>query len=248
MACIWGLADTIRGTVVTSSPGVASQFQGAEGGEDALTIYSQLMNKIFNGAHGGIDLESLVIIPRQQCWVLYVDALVGFLCTTLSVTFGTGQANNGPCFTIQILEYNGNVLDSVFLATRGALSTTQIPKVKVEQIGEGEFDFDVIDGTVPVKAADVPITVTLNKLGKRYIVDPNPLEELSSTAKVTVAVNPKGNICTIQKTGRGGIDPSLLSEMIQSARTIGTSLIKALDEGLKKEKPAVYGIGRELFR
>lgn len=210
-----------------------------------MTIYSQIMNKVFNGSQGGIDLESLVIIPRQQCWVLYIDALVG---SPLQRNYK--QPNS---FTInflkQILEYNGNVLDSVFLATRGALANTQIPKTIVQEVGEGQYDFDVVDGTVPVRgASDVPIAVTLNKLGKRYIIDPNPLEELSSTAKVTVAVNPKGNICAIQKGGKGGIDPSLLTEMIQTARTMGTALIKALDEGLAKEPRATHGVGRDLFR
>jgi exosome complex component RRP42 len=199
------------------------------------------MNKVFNGTQGGIDLEALVIIPRQQCWILYIDALVGSFAIDLSKL----ELNK---LHQQILEYNGNVLDSIFLATRGALGNTQIPKTKVEEVAEGQFDFDVVDGTVPVKgASDAPITVTLNKLGKRYIIDPNPLEELSSSAKVTVAVNPKGNICAIQKGGRGGIDPSLLTEMIQSARTIGTALCKALDAGLAKETKGTFGIGKELF-
>ncbi|KAI9028503.1 ribosomal protein S5 domain 2-type protein [Hyaloraphidium curvatum] len=220
-----GLSEN-RGRVVCSvecSPGVASDFTGAEGGENALTIYSQIMNKVFNGPQAGIDLESLVIISRQQCWILYIDAL--------------------------ILEYNGNVLDCIFLAVRGALRNTRIPKTVVEEVAEGQFDFDVVDGTVPVKGAeDVPVTVTLNKLGKRYIIDPNPLEELSSSAKVTVAVNSRGSICAIQKGGKGGIDPSLLSEMIQSARTIGGALIKALDAGLRDEPQGHGGIGKELFK
>lgn len=52
-------------------------------------------------------------------------------------------------------------------------------------------------------------------MGERYILDPTILEELCSQVTLTVGVNKEGQVCGIQKSANGSIDPSLLTEMIQ---------------------------------
>lgn len=52
-------------------------------------------------------------------------------------------------------------------------------------------------------------------MGDRYIIDPTILEELCSQVTLTVGVNKDGQVCGIQKSVNGSIDPSLLTEMIQ---------------------------------
>ena len=46
-------------------------------------------------------------------------------------------------------------------------------------------------------------------------MDASPLEELCTEAKLVVAVNRSGELCGLQKGHEGGIEPSLLLEMIQ---------------------------------
>ena len=46
-------------------------------------------------------------------------------------------------------------------------------------------------------------------------MDASPLEELCTEAKLVVAVNRSGELCGVQKGQEGGIEPSLLLEMIQ---------------------------------
>lgn len=46
-------------------------------------------------------------------------------------------------------------------------------------------------------------------------MDASPLEELCTEAKLVVAVNRSGELCGLQKGQDGGIEPSLLLEMIQ---------------------------------
>lgn len=58
-------------------------------------------------------------------------------------------------------------------------------------------------------------TNPLFKIGARHIVDASPLEELCTEAKLVVAVNQSGELCGLQKGQDGGIEPSLLLEMIQ---------------------------------
>lgn len=48
-------------------------------------------------------------------------------------------------------------------------------------------------------------------------------------------MNRAGELCGLQKGQDGGIEPSLLLEMIQFGKTMGQSLIKQLDTKIKAE-------------
>jgi exosome complex component RRP42 len=76
------------------------------------------------------------------------------------------------------------------------------------------------------------------KIGTNYVVDCLMEEEMCMTARVTVAVNKSGNICTLQKGGRGGLEPTYMLQMIQAACKLGQQMILKLDEALAQEKAA----------
>ncbi|KAJ3158170.1 Exosome complex component RRP42 [Geranomyces michiganensis] len=192
--------------------------------ESMCNEYSQLLNRVLNSEHGGVDLAALCIIPGSTCWVLGVDALV--------------------------LDYGGGLLDAIFAATRGALHNTRIPRVTVEQT-DGRVEFEIADEETEIVAGweDVPLTVSMNKIGYRHIVDPTPLEELCSSARLTVAVNRRGNLCALQKGGEGGIEPSLLAEMVQTAKQLGQGLLTKQDKLLAAEaKRIARGVDPTGFR
>jgi exosome complex RNA-binding protein Rrp42 (RNase PH superfamily) len=65
------------------------------------------------------------------------------------------------------LDYGGNLLDTIFVATRGALQNALIPKATVEEAA-GHYEFDVSDEeTETLKGwEDVPIVTTLYKVHK----------------------------------------------------------------------------------
>lgn len=64
------------------------------------------------------------------------------------------------------------------------------------------------------------------------------MEELVTEARLTVAVNKDGQVCGLQKSQDGGMEPSLLLEMIQSGKTMGQALIKQLDAKIEAEANA----------
>ncbi|KAI8616467.1 ribosomal protein S5 domain 2-type protein [Chytriomyces sp. MP71] len=178
--------------------------------EDLCVEYAEFIAKLLNGDHGGLDLESLCIVPANTCWVIHVDALV--------------------------LGYGGNLLDTIFQATRGALHNTLIPKFSIEEsvnsaTGNTSYEFDVADEeTEELKGHhQVPVIVTLFKIGNYYVLDPSPLEEKCSDVQLTVAINRKGLPCSIHKIGAGSIEPSLLAAMIQDAKEQGLALFRELD-------------------
>ncbi|KAI9275996.1 ribosomal protein S5 domain 2-type protein [Sporodiniella umbellata] len=204
-----------EGRVVCSvecSPSASQQFEGRGGDEynNALTV---ALDRVFNGPQSGLDLASLCIIPKQTCWVIYIDAMV--------------------------MDAAGNLLDCIVMTTRAALFNARIPKTDIIDLGEGEFEFEVtddVDQAEPIAGwALSPITVTLYKIAHRYVIDPTLLEELAAQLTLTVAVNPDGAVCGIQKGGNGSIEPSLLNEMIQTATTLAKPLLTQLDQKLALE-------------
>jgi len=208
--------ESDKGRIVCSvecSPSASRDFEG-KGANDINNELSQIMNRVLNGPQGGIDLKSLCIIPGAQCWIIYVDVLV--------------------------LDYDGNLLDTIFLATRAALQNTRIPKTEIQDIGNGQLEFEISDDIEDAEKIkgweDVPITVSLNKIGQKYIVDATAMEELCTDTKIIIAVNKKGEICAMQKSLCGSLNPSLLTEMIRTAKDIGKILIINLDTTLEHEQ------------
>ncbi|KAG0299889.1 Exosome complex component RRP42 [Dissophora globulifera] len=220
-----------KGQIVCSvecAPSASQQFEG-RGADDLNNELTQMMTRFLSNSTsnpsvsstasagaGGINLSKLCIIPGQQCWILFVDALV--------------------------LDYGGNLVDAVFMGARAAIYDTRIPKTEVQDLGDGQFEFEVLDDAEDTEFVEgrenMPICVTLNKIGARHIVDASPLEELCTEARLVVAVNRSGELCGQQKGHDGGIEPSLLLEMIQFGKTTGQTLIKQLDARLQEEADA----------
>lgn len=187
-----------------------------------VSEYSEFLNRILNGPQGGLDLKSLCIVPGSLHWVITADIL--------------------------ILEYGGNVLDTLFAAVRGALYNTRIPKVSVES-SEGHFEFDVAEEETEFLQGRerIPVCVTLNtvsffdseftfQIGNRYIVDASPIEELCSDAGLSLCFNPDGHICAIKKRGNGGIEPSLMNAILQAGKPFAQQLLKDMTHALQREE------------
>jgi exosome complex component RRP42 len=201
---------------VSSSPTARQLFERKEI-EEICTVYTQYLNRTFNGPQGGIDLKKLSIVPGGVCWVLSLDIL--------------------------IFEYGGNVLDTIFMAVRGALYNTRLARTVVES-ADGAYDFDVADEETETLAGReaVPISVTVSCIGDHLLVDPNPLEEICSGASVSVLINNDGSICGIQKGLKQAVEPSVLTSMLQKAQSLGLHNIKLLDEYLfNEEKRQLHG-------
>ncbi|KAJ1834432.1 hypothetical protein LPJ63_001967 [Coemansia sp. RSA 2711] len=204
-----------KGTIVCNvecSPSAAQEFEG-RGAEELNVELTQLLDRMLNGPQSGLELEKLCIIPKQAYWVLHVDALV--------------------------LDVKGSIVDTLVWAARAALLSTKLPRVVVESItdedGNLQSEFDVVDDAedqVAVEGAEnLPLTVTFNQIGKRYVIDASEQEEAVTQARLTVAVSPQLEICAVQKGGLlRGFPPSLLTEILQTARRI------ARDEFVKFKK------------
>ncbi|KAI8073074.1 ribosomal protein S5 domain 2-type protein [Gongronella butleri] len=198
---------------VECAPSASQQFEG-RGADDLNNSLTQALDRWYNGAQSGLDLKKLGIIPGQSCWIIYIDAMV--------------------------MDCDGNLFDTIVMTTRAALQDTRIPKTEIQDMGDGEFEFDVMDDVEEAEPLEgwqqSPVSVTLYKVGERYIVDPTILEELCAQVILSVGVNKDGQLCGMQKSGLGSLDPSLVSEMVQSATQLALPLIKKLDTKLHEDQ------------
>jgi len=97
---------------------------------------------------------------------------------------------------IHVLDHDGNLIDAGALGAIAALLKTKIPKYENKKI-----IYEEKTGKLPVK--DIPIAVTIAKIGDKLLIDPNLEEEHNLDARITITTNKNGEICSIQKGGSG---------------------------------------------
>lgn len=128
----------------------------------------------------------------------------------------------------------------------------------IEQVG-GNYEFDIADEeTERISGVEnMPLCITLNKvtkknyiqdkyhnifikIGKRYVVDCSLLEESCVEAKIIVAMNRNGNICSIMKDGKGSVEPSLLADMLL-VKDVSMNMFEEIGKLLNLEEKRVEG-------
>ncbi|MCL5783651.1 MAG: exosome complex protein Rrp42 [Candidatus Thermoplasmatota archaeon] len=112
-----------------------------------------------------IDLENLVIEAGKKVWIVFVD--------------------------INILDYDGNLIDACTLAVLSALKSAIVPGSK-----EGGKDF-----MLPIR--NLPVSVTMVKIGDNILCDPDLEEEQLSSARITVSTTEDGHLRAMQKGDSG---------------------------------------------
>ncbi|DAZ97428.1 TPA: hypothetical protein N0F65_009879 [Lagenidium giganteum] len=208
---------------VSCCPSVSAKLAG-RAAEEMNVELSQLMTRLL-GSCPTVDLDKLCIVPGESVWAINIDVMV--------------------------FESSGNLPDVISMAIYAALNDTIFPAVRVVGV-EGEekaieVDSDPAAGEL-MDAADWPICVTLSKIGNSFITDPAQEEELCVTAQVSVAVDPKGRVCGVQKSGAGAIDMKEMQEMIDEACARSKDLFKRLQAAIQLQRKRDIRAGRKIER
>jgi exosome complex component RRP42 len=114
---------------------------------------------------------------------------------------------------VYVLNHDGNLIDASALAAMAALLNTKMAKYEVE---DGEVKIKPGYEQLPIKKH--PITVTCAKIGDKLVVDPWLEEEQVMDARISIAFDDDGNICAIQKGGRGYFEPKQVFEAAKIAK------------------------------
>ena len=106
---------------------------------------------------------------------------------------------------------SGNLLDASALAAVAALKDMRFPKYE-----DDKLDYKVkTDKKLDLK--DLPITITVIKIGDRLIVDPDLDEEKVIDARLTVASLSDGTLCALQKGGDYPLTQEDIDRMVDIA-------------------------------
>jgi exosome complex component RRP42 len=147
-----------------------------------------------------LDMKKLCIEPGSKAWVISID-----ICP---------------------INDAGNLLDAAALSALAALKDTRLPKL--EKIEEAYIVNYKEKTKEKLPFSKDPVSVTVCKIGDKFIVDPTIEEENIIDARLTVATTEKDEICAMQK---GGEEPLTVDE-IDKMVDIAVGKIKELRKAL----------------
>ena len=126
---------------------------------------------------------------------------------------------------VHILNDDGNLIDASCLAAIAALMTTIVPN---EQQGLGM--------NVPLAMKEIPVGVTLAKIGSKLMVDPSLDEEAVCETKLTVVSSSDGSVAGMQKMGSASFTEAEVLEAIDMACEKAAELRELYLEALVKQE------------
>jgi len=127
------------------------------------------------------------------------------------------------------LNHDGNLIDIGGIATLAALRDTNMLEVKDDKVVFGRRTKEKLPLT------NMPIPVTIIKIGDNLIVDPTDSEEGVLDARLTVSVLEDGTLCALQKGGDASLSIKDINNMIDLAIKKSQELRKKLNEALKDD-------------
>ncbi|MEM5792825.1 MAG: exosome complex protein Rrp42 [Candidatus Aenigmatarchaeota archaeon] len=127
------------------------------------------------------------------------------------------------------LNHDGNLIDAGSLAALVALKNTKIPSVDEK----GKIDRTKL--TEPLQLLHQPITITVGKVGGKYIIDPTYEEEEVLDSKLSVAVTEEGKVVAMQK-GPGILTDDDVDRMIDIAVEKSKEIRELILGGTKEVK------------
>lgn len=141
-----------------------------------------------------LDTKKLCIIPGKKVWVCHVD--------------------------LYILDHCGNLIDTAALAGLSALLSAKMPETKIK----GE-EVELTGKRIPMPlTGNVPVNMTLAKIGDKLFVDPSFDEEEVLDCRISIALAQKGDdeattiLCAMQKGESGYLTPEEALRAVEIAK------------------------------
>ena len=150
-----------------------------------------------------INLEKLCIKKGEKVWTVFID--------------------------IYSINHDGNLLDAAGLGVLVALNNAKIPKYD-EKEGRVLFGEHTKD-SLPL-SKEVPISITVHKIGNNLIVDPTTEEEEISEMRITIASS-NGTIFAMQKGNLKEIDIEEMYKILEMAQKSEREILKKLEKFIK---------------
>jgi exosome complex component RRP42 len=150
-----------------------------------------------------IELEKLCIKEGEKVWTVFID--------------------------IYSINDDGNLLDAAGIGAVVALKNAKIPKYD-EETGKTQFG-EWTDKKVPLKK-DIPVSLTVHKIGSHLVLDPTKEEEDISETRVTIAIAGE-TIHSMQKGNSKELDAEEFKKVLDLAEEAAREINKKIEKSLK---------------
>ena len=150
-----------------------------------------------------IDLKKLCIKEGEKVWTVFID--------------------------IYSINDDGNLLDAAGIGIIAALKTARIPKY--DEAKEKVLFGELTDQKIPL-SKNIPISITVHKIGDNLIVDPTKEEEDVSDTRITVG-SADGIISSMQKGNSIALDVKDLYEALDLIESSYKTLLPKIEKFLK---------------
>lgn len=150
-----------------------------------------------------IDFEKLCIKEGEKVWNVFID--------------------------IYTINDDGNIFDAAAIGAIIALKDAKIPKYDEEN--EKAIHGEWTEQRLPL-SKDIPIAITIHKVGEKFIVDPTREEEDVSDVRVTIG---RGDeiISSIQKGNSGTLTDKEFEEVLDMSEKVRKNVFKIIEEHIK---------------
>ncbi len=150
-----------------------------------------------------IDLEKLCIKEGEKVWTVFID--------------------------IYSINDDGNLFDAAGIGAIAALKNAKIPKYdeKTEKVLYGELS----DKKIPLEK-DIPLSITIHKIGESLIVDPTREEEDISETRITISSS-NGIISSIQKGGLKSLSIEEINDLLELLEKVWAGVFSKIENKLK---------------
>lgn len=150
---------------------------------------------------GFIDFEGLCISEGEKVWNIFVD--------------------------IYSINDDGNLMDAAGIGAVLALKLAKIPKYDNEK-GRVLYDEKTEKG-IPLR--EIPISISLHKIGNHWIVDPTREEEDVSETRLTMGFT-NGIISSIQKSNSKEIAIEEIKKVFEMGEKVSKEIFKKVEKEL----------------
>jgi exosome complex component RRP42 len=198
-----------EGTMMVSMEFSPAAGQRYEGGPPKMDSI-EISRVIDRGIResGFIDWKKLCIEKGEKVWSISVD--------------------------IYCINDDGNALDA---GSIGAVTALQLAKFPNYDKKNDEIDYDGLSKDSLPLTENVPLSMTLHKIGDNVFVDPNRDEEDASEARVTIAIskpNKDAIIHSMQKGNMSSIDSDNLVKIVETSEKVYDATYPEIAKQIRK--------------
>ncbi len=152
---------------------------------------------------GVIDMGALCIEEGEAVWGVFVD--------------------------LEILDYDGNLFDACSIAALAAVLSAQLP-TDCPKTGRHVYDEPQ---PLPLLLDNATFSTTFVKIDGNVLVDPDLYEELICDTRITLGVDPNGNLRAGQKGGFGAWTFDELRGLRGQAQELGNAVFEQIKKAVE---------------